>query len=78
MTCKSTAKHRRDVDLSEGGPPSILPVTHYLTAIHAQALQGGVTVVQVREKSADTAEVRRLDIRIGDRYPFKQLNSSSK
>jgi hypothetical protein len=51
---------------------------HRFTTIYTQALRGGVTVVQVREKSTDTAEVRCPDLRIDGRYPLKRLNSSSK
>jgi hypothetical protein len=36
---------------------------HNLTTIQMQALRGGVTVVQVREKNIETAEVRLLGIK---------------
>jgi thiamine monophosphate synthase len=51
---------------------------HNLTTTQTQALRGGVTVVQVREKNTDTAEVRLLCIKTTTVTLSNYLNSSSK
>ena len=61
---------------SRGGWPFTLPIS--ILPRDTQALQGGVTVVQVREKNLDTAEVRSWHVDLRKCYHLNQQNSSSR